>query len=174
LVFFGAGTSRAANRHRLPLGSFGAGACGVARRHRLPLGSWLMSPKCWSASTGPFPGRVPERGCELALKGMLARPSPPSRTGPEQRPTSWGHEPGSFGTGEIEGGQSSQTTIGFVWYGDIEGGQSSQTGRLPVIHSFPRVAKEPREAVLQDTIEDGASGFLVISDHSAVSGGAEV
>jgi hypothetical protein len=115
---FGAGTSRAANRHRLPLGSFGAGASGAARRPRLPLGS--------------------------------------------------------FGTGEIEGGQSSQTTIGFVWYGDIEGGQSSQTGRLPVIHSFPRVAKEPREAVLQDTIEDGASGFLVISDHSAVSGGAEV
>jgi hypothetical protein len=63
----------------------------------LPMGSWLMSPNCWSASAVPSPGRVPERGCELALKGMPAQPSPPPGTGPEQRPTSWGHEPGSFG-----------------------------------------------------------------------------
>jgi hypothetical protein len=57
--------------------------------------SRLMSPNCWSASAVPSPGRVPERGCELALKGMPAHPSPPAGTGPEQRPTSWGHEPRS-------------------------------------------------------------------------------
>jgi hypothetical protein len=97
----GINTFRISAHHNGPMGSFGMPVGGRNRPltrpilPRLPMGSWLMSPNCWSASTVPSPGRVPERGCELALKGMPARPSPPAGTGPEQRPTSWGHEPRS-------------------------------------------------------------------------------
>jgi hypothetical protein len=71
---------------------------GCASSH-LTIGFVAHVPQLLVRLHSPFP-RAGCRSGVASLHSRGCRPThrPPSGTGPEQRPTSWGHEPGSFGT----------------------------------------------------------------------------
>ena len=178
---FGAGDLRGRAPSQTTIGFvWRRGLAGPRSRHRLPLGSSENRGRhdCnYASSAPPRPRPFSWAGVTIPMV-MTVRLARGHRERPIVTDYHWVRlapglaEPrrhrlplGSFGAGDIEGGQSLQLAIGFVWHGRFAGGALPHPTWLPVIQSFLRVAKEPKGTVLQGTIEDGKSRFLVISDH---------